>query len=248
MGICGIFLIIVIILYFYNSNNNYLAYYTYFIGSNSNNVFKIPPIPSNKYDCYYFTNNETLLELIKKTKWIPVFIDINTTKEDDFIVANMIGKHIKTKPHEYKELNKYKYLCYLDSKLNKLNEDVIMKLIIDKFINDNYAIILRKHTFLDNIIWSEFNESMKQERYVYEKNRYLNYINKQLNDGLKENTAVHCQTGLIIRNMKHKKINDINNTWYSHIQECGIQDQISFFFVKQLFEGYYYAFTEIPFI
>lgn len=135
---------------------------------------------------------------IKKTEWIPVFIDIKTTKEDDFIRANMIGKHIKTKPHEYKELKKYKYLCFLDSKLNKLNKDVIEKLIIDKFINDNYAIILRKHTFLDNIIWSEFNESMKHER-------YLNYINKQLNDGLKENTAIHCQAGLIIRYMKHKK-------------------------------------------
>ena len=36
-------------------------------------------------------------------------------------------------------------------------------------------------------------------------------------------------------NMKHNKINTINTTWYQHIKECGIQDQISFFFVKQLF-------------
>jgi hypothetical protein len=52
----------------------------------------------------------------------------------------------------------------------------------------------------------------------------------------------------VIRNMKHEKIQKINNTWYNHIQECGIQDQISFFFVKQLFEGCIYPFTEIPFL
>jgi len=159
----------------------------------------------------------------------------------------MIGKHIKAKPHEYKELIKYKYLCFIDSKLNKIKEEVIEKLIIDKFINNNYAILLREHWFLDNIIWSEFEESMKQKRYLYEKDKYLSYIDKQLKNGLKEITDVHCATGLIIRNMKHKKINDINNTWYEHIQECGIQCQISFFFVKQLFNDYYCAFTDNPF-
>ena len=44
--------------------------------------------------------------------------------------------------------------------------------------------------------------------------------------------------------MKHEKINLINETWYAHIQECGIQDQISFFFVKQLFDAYIFPFTE----
>ena len=30
-----------------------LAFYTYFIGSDDNPVFKIPVIPSLKYKCYY---------------------------------------------------------------------------------------------------------------------------------------------------------------------------------------------------
>jgi hypothetical protein len=49
----------------------------------------------------------------------------------------------------------------------------------------------------------------------------------------------------VIRNMKHKKINKINETWYQHIQECCIQDQISFFFV--LFNEDILSFTEYPF-
>ena len=58
-------------------------------------------------------------------------------------------------------------------------------------LNDDYGIILRKHTFLDNSISSKIEE-----------------------------------------NMKYKKIIDI----------------IYFFFVKQLFKGYYYSITENPFL
>ena len=45
-----------------------LAFYTYFYGSNKNVAFRIPPIPSTHYNCYYYTNNKTLLEQIKNTK------------------------------------------------------------------------------------------------------------------------------------------------------------------------------------
>lgn len=47
--------------------------------------------------------------------------------------------------------------------------------------------------------------------------------------------------------MKHEKINEINTTWYQDIQECGIQDQLLFFFVKQLFDCIY-SFVEQPFV
>jgi hypothetical protein len=47
--------------------------------------------------------------------------------------------------------------------------------------------------------------------------------------------------------MKHVKMVEINTTWYEHINECGIQDQISFFFVKQLFNDNIYPFVENPF-
>ncbi len=47
--------------------------------------------------------------------------------------------------------------------------------------------------------------------------------------------------------MRHEKNNELSSTWYQHIQECGIQDQISFFFVQQLFSDIIYPFTETPF-
>jgi len=166
----------------------------------------------------------------------------------------MIAKHVKVVPHEYTELTKYDFLCFLDSKLAHVS-DTFVECMIDKFfIKQNYALLLREHMFINygtknrNIsVWDEFNESMPQHRYFIEADKYRTYIGTQITNGLSECTRDHCACGFLIRNMRHTKMVELNNTWYSHIQECGIQDQISFFFVKQLFSEYIYPFTEIPF-
>lgn len=225
-----------------------LAFYTCFYGDNSNKACKIPELPSLKYKCYYFTNNKTMFDTINANKkWIAIFDDTQPAVNSDIIVSCMASKHVKVCPHEYDVLQSYDYLCYLDSKLKKVNEKFIEKYIHHYFIKNNLALLLRRHWFVEPNIWAEYNESMKQTRYQTQSEQYTNYIHKQLQDGLQSKTMYHCCCGLLIRNMKHPKTKEINNTWYQHIQECGIQDQISFFFVKQLFKGYIYPFTEIPF-
>jgi glycosyltransferase involved in cell wall biosynthesis len=219
-----------------------LAFYTCFYGSDNNLAFKIPNIPSLKYNCYYYTNNKTIFEKLKETNWIGIY-DNKPTK-DDLIESCMVGKHVKTMPHLYNEIKNYDYLCFLDSKLDKINEIFIENFIIKYFIEDNYALLLRKHWYINNKVWDEYDESINQERYRLESNKYKNYINNQIKNGLSEVTEHHCACGILIRNMKHEKTNKINETWYEHIQECGIQDQISFFFVKQLFEGHTHSFNE----
>ena len=160
----------------------------------------------------------------------------------------MIGKHIKTMPHEYNDLKNYDFLCFLDSKLAKISETFVENIIAKYFIERNYALLARKHWFVSNSIWLEYSESMKQHRYRLQESRYKQYIHNQLNNGLSDHVDHHCAGGFLIRNMKHNKMNEINNTWYKHIQECGIQDQISFFFVKQLFHDIIHPFSEIPFV
>lgn len=223
-----------------------LAFYTCFYGDNKNPGFKIPEIPSQKYKCYYYTNNITILDNLKNTQWIPIYDDKPISK--NLTESSMFSKHIKSCPHEYEELKKYSYLCFLDSKLEKINEIFIEEFINKYFIEKNYALLLREHPTIKNNVWNEYNESMHQLRYRNERKKYRNYINKQISDGLSEITEHHCITGLLIRNMKHEKINDLNTIWYKHILECGIQCQISFFFVKQLFKDYILSFTENPFI
>jgi hypothetical protein len=153
---------------------------------------------------------------LKNTNWIAIFHNIPTI--DNIIESCMIGKHIKTKPHEYKELKKYDYLCFLDSKLDKVSEKFVEIFINKYFIKENYALLLRKHWFINDNIWNEYNESILQHRYYLQKEKYINYINGQINNGLSETTTNHCACGFLIRNMKHEKIIDINNTWYNHIQ------------------------------
>lgn len=222
-----------------------LAFYAYFIGSNSNEGYKIPPLPSEIYDCYFYTNNKNMYKELEGTKWKVIFVDRETT--DDLIESNLVGKFFKVLPYQLNELKNYDYTCYLDTKLEKLNINFIEKLIEEKFINDDYALLLREHPFIKNNVYEELYVSMSQPRYQMQRIRYIDYINNQLERGLSSTTKHHSTCHLLIRNMKHRRMIDFNNVWYNHIQVCGIQDQISFFFVKQLFEGFYYSFSENPF-
>jgi hypothetical protein len=235
-----------------------LAFYTYFYGSDNNVAFKIPDIPSLKYNCYYYTNNKTMIEKIKETKWIGIFIDKQTidksTETNETNESNMFGKHVKTCPHEYEELKDYDYLCFFDSKVKNVSETGIERYITQYFIEQNYAMVIREHWYINSTIlnrnvsiWDEFIESMYQKRYILESEQFCTYIHKQLSNGFQKTTKDHCACNYIIRNMKHEKINEINTTWYEHIQECGVQDQLSFFFVKQLFEGYILSSNNMPF-
>jgi len=226
-------------------NSYNLAFYTYFYGSDNNTAFQIPELPSLKYNCYYYTNNLILNEFLKATKWIAIYVEKPTT--DDLIESSMIGKHTKVMSHEYSELKDYDYLCFLDNKAACVNEEFVENFIHKYFIENNYALLIKKHMFINDNVWNEYNESMFQKRYQLESEKYRNYIAKQVSVGLSVYTKQHCQTGFMIKNMKHKKMIEINTIWFKHIQECGIQCQISFHFVKQLFDEFIYPFTDSPY-
>jgi hypothetical protein len=222
-----------------------LVFYTYFYGNNKNPAYKIPKLPSTNYKCYFYTNNKTMLKKLKTTKWIAIYD--NKPVSNDYNTSNMQGKYIKSLPHEFKELHTHDYVCYLDTKLPHVNIDIVINLIDTYFVKQNYAMLLRKHWFINNKVWDEYEESIKQARYKLESEKYKQYIATQFAQGLSDTIENHAACGFIIRNMKHKNINDINSTWYSHIQQCGVQDQISFFFVQQLFPDYIKTFTEVPY-
>jgi hypothetical protein len=219
-----------------------LVFYTGFYGTKSNPAFVIPKVPSEKYHCYYFTNNREMLVRLRATKWIGI-LD-NQPETDDEIVSTMYSKRMKAVPEQFEVLNKYDYTCYLDSKLN-VSESFVEKMIDTYFVRDQYALLIRRHTFLHSVR-EEFHESMKQDRYIKERDRYLQYIKKQIDSGLSEISGSHCQTGFIIRNMKHPNTRNIDSTWYDHIKDCGIECQISFPFIKQLFSKDIYVFSESP--
>ena len=216
----------------YDKNQLNLAFVTYFYGSANNISYLIPEVPSNKYNCYYYTNNKDMIEKLKNTKWISVFD--NKITNDDLNESSMASKHIKAMPQDFKLLRKYDYICSYDNKL-QIIENVIENLINNELIKNNYAIAIREHKFVQNNVWCEFALSMLHERYRRESEKTKTYIYKQIANGLSETTKFHYENNILIRNMRHPKMIEFNETWYSHIKECGIECQIALFFVKQLF-------------
>ena len=215
---------------FYITKKTFLAYYSGFCGVNSNISHQIPKLPSDIYDCYYYTNNLDLYEQLKGTKWIRRFIYIEPS--EDYNTSNFHCKHIKVCPHTYTDLQKYTYVVWLDSKIGKLNERVVSNIISDFSIDTD--MMLRVHPWTYANIWLEIDQSLKQHRYKLLSDQMHKYIYKQLDNGRKDITSWHAACGIIIRKMT-ENTNNINEEWYKHILECGIQDQVSFFFVKQLF-------------
>jgi hypothetical protein len=222
-----------------------IAFYTCFYGSSNNDAFVIPEAPSLKYDCFYYTNNKEILESIKNTPWIGVYDDVQTT--GDLIEAPMASATVRIKPSEYKDLQDYDYTCFLDSKLQKVNELFVEDLITKYFIEQNYIMLLREHWCISGNVWEEAYESMFQPRYRLQAQTFFNYMKNQIAKGFSPITEKHCATGLLIKNMKHDRARELELLWWEHLEACGPQGQITFFFVKQSFEGLIHAFPENPF-
>ena len=225
-------LIICILLYIYYSRSKYLVFYTCFFGNDTNKANVIPDVPSLTHKCYFFSNNKSTLKRLSRN-WIPVFVDIpikNTSGENA-----MDAKLLKACPHRFSELRGYRYTVYFDSKLS-INESLVLK-NIQQMESTNYVMLVNKHPFIESSVWDEYSEAMLQERYRVDSEKYKEYIFKQQRRGLAITTDIHYETSAIIRKSS-PLTEEIGELWYSHIQETGCECQISFFFIKQIYNGY----------
>ena len=223
-----------------------LAFYSAFYGTRHNAAYRIPPLPKGgaSYHFYFISNNTVLLGEVRGMGWIPIYDD--KSMSEDEIESCMSGKFPKVLPFQYECLQPYEYLCWLDSKLECIDANFVETMIQRHFQSGSYSLILRKHWFIQTLR-GEFDASMHQHRYLRQKEQILKYIQRQLEEGLSENVETHCACGFLIWNARSLKSRDISNTWMEHILMCGIQDQISFFFVQQLFPGSILAFDDDPF-
>ena len=217
-----------------------IAFYTCFFGADSNERNKIPPSPKLD-DCFFFTNNPNTYTNLEKTGWNRIFIDIPV--KHNLTADAMDAKHLKACPYMYPELNGYDATCYFDSAL-KVNTEEVIELVNKAFTYSNYDMLIARHPFI-SATWppsakSEFANAMLQPRYAAERDKYERYMAQQILSGLLETDDIHYATGFIVRknNMEMRKLGEV---WYRHILECGIECQISFFFVQQMFKGKIYG-------
>ena len=69
------------------------------------------------------------------------------------------------------------------------------------------------------------------------------YINHKLSQGYAEAVDVHIRGGFILRRMG-TIAQTFGTRWLQEINDCGIQDQITMFFVKQEFNDFMYVPSE----
>ena len=78
---------------------------------------------------------------------------------------------------------------------------------------------------------------MNVNKYSIQRNQYETYINKYINNGYSEKINIHFCGGWNLKKMC-KKSEEYGELWYSHILECGIEDQISLSFIQQKYIDY----------
>ena len=206
------------------------AVYSTFCGATNNATLNSENINS-EYPHYFLSNNKEVLIIVKQLGWIPVYLDLEVS--EDLVYSSHQSKLPKALPHLFPDLNEFDYLLYKDDKISLNIKEVAI--FINHLKSSNSSIAVRSHPFLKDNILFEFGEAMLQNRYKSQWANTVNYITKRLSEGFKLDCQMYA-TGIILRNMRHTNTIDINNLWYEHILECGIECQISFDFVAQRFK------------
>ncbi len=213
-----------------------LAYYTCFMGASYNpdiaqpnwSYVSPPTPPSMAHDCYFFTNNKEMYAALGGTGWKRVWMDVPVY--GDSILDRMSSKELRTCPHRFPELTKYEWLCWFDNKL-RVDHAVVNDLIT----NTSKSLILSKHPHQFPTVWGEFELAMGYAHYAEQREQNLAYIRKRLAEGASEQLPAHYCGGFHVRRQTDPRVTAFGEEWLRHIQECGIEDQISLQFVHQAF-------------
>lgn len=195
-------------------------------------------VPTEKYPCYFVTNNIAVETYVKKLGWIPIKFDAPLFTSN-LSESSKQSKQFKIMPTTFKELHEYDYLYYTDDKVNL--DDSRLPILVDYLGDSAYAI--RKHFYNRPNVMYEFLESLAQPRYAEIYETLIKYISEEVDKGYKLNSNLYA-TGAILRNMRHSKTQNIDNDWYVGTQASGgLQCQISFFFTAQRYKN---LIKEIP--
>ena len=221
-----------------SENNKELAIITCFLGMR---ITKILPAP-NKYECYFFTNNPLLKDLIIKKNW--KYIYINVPLFNSAISSSLQSKTIKflkfLQLEKFKYFYDYKKLLYIDHK--HLLTDFKINRLLDVFNASNKSILIRycpvKNKRPKNLI-DEYNQSLYQERYNTFRNITVKYIQKMVNQNKCSPYIRVCCTGLILYDLTSEiSLKCANETFRDIMMIRNPQCQIIWNLVTQKYNDY----------
>lgn len=124
------------------------------------------------------------------------------------------------------------YIIWFDNKFALRTDNILDELI--RFDSSKISMMMHE---LDHCsgVWKEYKRAIEQPRYLHFRSEMKTYIREQSSLGFATEGVPHFQTSFILYNMKHPNTTLIQKLWYRRIQRVGIQCQIAFFFVSQLY-------------
>ena len=210
-----------------------IAYYTAYFGPDSGWTNIVPPLFSRRHDCYYFTNNEKTLHKAADQGWIPVFLP-SVPDSSEYLVNAMNSKELKLCPHRFTQLRDYEYTCWIDSTLIAFDEKI--DTIVQMMDNEEILMCLTRHPNDWRSVWDEFNATSQLVKQQSSLASYKSYIQRRLDQGYKADTeCFHCTGFLLRRNVE--KVHLLCDLWLREVGECGVNCQICFHFVRQMYDG-----------
>lgn len=210
-----------------------LAFYTGFFGNDTNWAAMIPNVPHPSYDAWYFTNNPRIFERLAHTGWKRVWV--STPIHGDNVKDALSSKELRCCPERFPELANYDYLCWLDSKMHFTSWAAFEEMWEALRSSETLLVAATQHPTPYTSVWGEYEAAIKYEKYAREKDAYRRYIEDQLAKGMDVSKPQRICCGFRLMKMVPRR-KELGETWLQHIHMCGIEDQITWQFVHQLYE------------
>ena len=217
-----------------------VAYVTGWVGDEATlkKMARIPPVPL-KNQSYFVSNNRHVLQKASLQGWKTTYYEVMTdealktaSEAEKQVFWTNAGKRMKVFPQSFISDREYHFVAWLDNKWNWNTvgtEDAIARW------NPDTVVQFHRHEFVCCGADLEYKASMPQPRYYLQRKQYQNYMYQEVSKGFLLNGPRHPCATYILYNLRHNASADFQNTWFDHIQRCGIQDQISLYFVAQRF-------------
>ena len=209
-----------------------LAYYTSYLGPDTGWTNIVPPLFSRRHDCYYFTNNEKTFHKATAEGWIAVFFNMPTSP--NYLDNAMNTKELKLCPHRFVQLQDYEYTCWIDSTLIAYDEKI--DTLVEEMDTQKILLCLTRHPADFRSVWHEYSATAELVKHQSALSSYKAYIQSRLDRGLRAETdCFHCTGFLLRRNVG--EVHAVCDTWLKEVAECGVNCQICFHFVRQMYDG-----------
>lgn len=213
-----------------------LAFVTGYIGQ-AGDKGRIPTVPLAGHS-YLITNLSEVAQAALEKGWTPIMNTCENTSTE--IARTQASKPLKVFPQQFVSRvshKAYKYMVWFDNKF-----DVNVAGVNDAVAqwNPAHALILHRHPFLCGTDLAcgadvELKESLLQHRYQLQEKQYVKYMEEEARAGFPTHGERHFQSGFLLYCLDHPDCAKIQRTWMAHIERCGIQCQISMYYVAQRF-------------